>query len=127
MPVDDNAFLILKNTENQVAFLQVSCTEWKNMFSMEIYGKLGKLDISGLGGSYGLEKITFYKMLPEMGPPETCSWEYPMSDNSWSIEIQEFFNDIKRNRVPSPNLTDAYQSLKIIQKIYSESGYDFSS
>ena len=43
----------------------------ENLFSMEIYGKLGKLDLFGLGGSYGLEKITWYRMLPEMGPPET--------------------------------------------------------
>ena len=43
-------------------------------FSLEIYCRLGKLDLSGLGGSYGLEKITLYKMLPEMGPPKTISW-----------------------------------------------------
>ena len=33
--------------------------------------------IDGLGGSYGVERLTFYRMLPEMGPPETTSWEYP--------------------------------------------------
>ena len=83
MPVDDNAFMTLKTEQNKVAFLHVSCTEWKNLFSMEIYGKNGKLDLSGLGGSYGTEKITFYKMLPEMGPPETRSWEYLTADVSW--------------------------------------------
>ena len=83
MPVDDNGFMILKTEKQQVAFLHASCTEWKNLFSMEIYGREGKLDISGLGGSYGLERLTHYKMLPEMGPPETTSWEYPMGDDSW--------------------------------------------
>ena len=39
--------------------------------------KNGKIEINGLGGSYGTEKVTLYKMLPEMGPPETFSWEYP--------------------------------------------------
>lgn len=125
MPVDDNGFMMLKTTNKQVAFLQVSCTEWKNLFSMEIYGKLGKLEISGLGGSYGLEKLTQYKMLPEMGPPETTSWEYPMADNSWLVEMNEFYEDIDLNRSPAAGLADAYEALKIIQTIYQGSGYDY--
>lgn len=75
--VDDNGFAILRTEAGQVAFLHATCTEWKNLFSMEIYGRDGKLSIDGLGGSYGVEKLTYYKMLPQMGPPETTSWEYP--------------------------------------------------
>jgi predicted dehydrogenase len=124
MPVDDNGFMLLKTAKKQAAFLHASCTEWKNLFSMEIYGKLGKLDLSGLGGSYGLEKITWYKMLPEMGPPETTSWEYPMGDDSWAVEIAEFFDDIRLNRAPAAGLADAAAALTIVETIYRESGYD---
>jgi predicted dehydrogenase len=124
MPVDDNGFLLLKTDKNQVAFLHVSCTEWKNLFSMEIYGQRGKIDIAGLGGSYGLEKLTHYTMLPEMGPPETQSWEYPMEDNSWESEMTDFYKDILLNREPSVGLKDAYEALKIIQKTYKDSNYD---
>ncbi len=124
MPVDDNGFMMLKTEKQQVAFLHASCTEWKNLFSMEIYGRTGKLDISGLGGSYGVERLTHYKMLPEMGPPETTSWEYPMGDDSWMVEMAEFYEDIRLNRTPAAGLNDAYESLKIIQHIYKESGYD---
>lgn len=124
MPVDDNGFMLLKTAKKQAAFLHASCTEWKNLFSMEIYGKLGKLDLSGLGGSYGLEKITWYKMLPEMGPPDTTSWEYPMGDDSWAVEIAEFFDDIRLNRTPSSGLADASAALTIVETIYRESGYD---
>ncbi len=124
MPVDDNGFMLLKTPKKQTAFLHVSCSEWKNLFSMEIYGRHGKLDISGLGGSYGLEKLTYYKMLPEMGPPETTSWEYPMGDDSWAVEMAEFYEDIVLDRTPSAGLDDAYQALKVIEKIYKDSGYD---
>ncbi|MDA8915100.1 Gfo/Idh/MocA family oxidoreductase [Alphaproteobacteria bacterium] len=124
MPVDDNGFMLLKTAKKQVAFLHASCTEWKNLFSMEIYGKIGKLDISGLGGSYGVERITHYKMLPEMGPPETSSWEYPMGDDSWAVEMAEFYEDINLGRTPEAGLRDAHEALKVIQKIYKESGYD---
>ena len=125
MPVDDNAFMTLKSHNSQVAFLHVSCTEWKNMFSLEIYGSKGKLDISGLGGSYGLERIAYYKMLPEMGPPETLIWEYPMGDSSWAREVEDFFESILLDRPTSVTLNDASETLKIVEKIYRDSGYDY--
>lgn len=125
MPVDDNSFILLKTPCKKVAFLHVSCTEWKNLFSMEIYGTKGKLDITGLGGSYGLEKLTFYKMLPEMGPPETIAWEYPMADNSWEKELDEFYKDIALDRKPNPSIEDAYQVLKVVNKIYKGSNNDY--
>lgn len=127
MPVDDNGFMLLKTPKKQAAFLHASCTEWKNLFSMEIYGKDGKLDLSGLGGTYGLEKLTYYKMLPQMGPPETTSWEYPMADDSWAVEMAEFYQDILLDREPAAGLNDAYQALKIINQIYKDSGYDHSA
>jgi predicted dehydrogenase len=120
MDVDDNGFMLLKTAQKQVAFLHASCTEWKNLFSMEIYGRDGKLDISGLGGSYGLERITFYKMLPEMGPPETTAWEYPMPDRSWEMEMEEFMEDIRLNREPSANLRDAQAALRVVERIYQQ-------
>lgn len=127
MQVEDNGFMLLKTPNNKVAFLHVSCTEWKNLFSMEIYGRLGKLDLSGLGGSYGTEKLTWYRMLPELGPPETTSWEYPMADDSWEVEMAEFFEDITLDRETSSSLYDAHAALKIIETIYRESGHDYSS
>lgn len=118
MPVDDNGFLILKTEKNQVAHLHASCTEWKNTFSFEIYGKKGKIDINGLGGSYGVERLAFYKMTPMMGPPETLIWEYPMVDDSWEYEFKEFMTDIKQKRQPNPGLQDAQAALKIVEEIY---------
>jgi predicted dehydrogenase len=119
MPVDDNGFMLLKTARNQVAFLHVSCTEWKNMFSLEIYGRNAKLHVQGLGGSYGVERLEFYRMLPEMGPPETTIWEYPRGDDSWALEFNEFLEDIKKGRTPAANLFDAKAALEIVQKIYS--------
>ena len=53
MPVEDNCFLLLRTREGKVAQLHASWSEWKNLFSLEIYGRSGKLEVSGLGGSYG--------------------------------------------------------------------------
>ena len=121
MPVDDNAFLTLRTNENRAAFLHVSCTEWKNLFSFEIYGRTGKIAIDGLGGSYGVERLTYYRMLPEMGPPETTSWEYPRGDNSWALEFSEFLDDIDQGRTPSAGLAEARAALDVVRKIYEAS------
>jgi predicted dehydrogenase len=125
MPVDDNAFLTLRTAAGHTAFLHVSCTEWKNLFSFEIYGRTGKIAIDGLGGSYGVERLAFYKMLPEMGPPETTIWEYPRGDRSWELEMQEFLEDIRLGREPSAGLPAARAALDVVGRIYERSGYDF--
>ena len=125
MPVEDNAFMLLQTHGGQSAFLHVSCTEWKNCFSFEIYGRHGKLHIEGLGGSYGVERLYFYRMLPEMGPPETTIWEYPGEDNSWSLELIDFEN-ATGNRAPEapdleiPDLNDARAVLEVVERVYQQ-------
>jgi len=123
MPVEDNGFMMLRTLSQQTAFLHVSCTEWKNTFSFEIYGKNAKLHIEGLGGSYGVERLIFYKMLPQMGPPDTTIFEFPRGDNSWAIEFSEFLEDIQQDRTPSANLDDALKAFEIVEEIYKQSGF----
>jgi predicted dehydrogenase len=118
MPVDDNAFLSLRNAAGNTAWLHVSCSEWKNLFSLEIYGRDAKLHWEGLGGSYGIERLTHYKMLPQMGPPETTIYEFPRGDESWKIEMAEFFEDIRLKRTPVPGLKEARAALAVVEKIY---------
>lgn len=124
-PVDDNGFILLKTTAKQTAFLHASCTEWKNLFSFEIYGKKAKLEIQGLGGSYGVERLSYYKMLPHMGPPETYIWEYPMGDDSWQLEFSALIDDIKHRHQANPGLKDAHAALTIVEKVAQGSGYAY--
>jgi predicted dehydrogenase len=123
MPVDDNAFLSLRTAAGQTAWLHVSCTEWKNMFSLEIYGRDGKLSIDGLGGSYGMERLTHYQMLPQMGPPETKTWEFAGGDDSWAAETSDFADDVRLGRIPSSGLREGIRTLEIVETIYKKSGY----
>jgi predicted dehydrogenase len=126
MPVDDNAFLLLRTAEEKTAVLHVSSTEWKNLFSLEIYGRNAKLHAEGLGGSYGVERLAWYRMLPEMGPPETTIWEFPGPDVSWQLETAEFLEDIRLGRKPSATLQDALAALTVVESIYKRSGYEFA-
>jgi len=119
MPVEDNGFALLKTALGQVAWLHASCTEWKNLFSFEIFGRDGKLQVDGLGGSYGVERLTFYHMRPEMGPPETTIWEYPGLDLSWQSEFAEFRDCVASGRVPEGSLADALAALRIVERLYA--------
>ena len=118
MPADDNCFIALRSTTGQLAWLHASWTEWKNTFSFEIFGRDGKLAIDGLGGSYGEERLTFYRMLPQMGPPETTVFNYPGHDGSWRAEFEDFVAAVNDGRRPCGDIADAVANLAIVDEIY---------
>ncbi len=118
MPVDDNGFMMLRTVDDRMAWLHVSWTEWKNTFSFEIYGRRGKLHAEGLGGSYGTERLAYYQMSPQMGPPETTIHEYPGGDRSWDLEFADFVSAIERRQAPSGTLDDAIKALGVVDILY---------
>ncbi len=116
MRVEDNAFMLLRTAQGQAAFLHASWTEWKNMFSLEIYGRDGKLQLDGLGGSYGEERLTHYRMLPQMGPPEIRRWDFS-GDESWRLEFDHFLRAIRGESSQGATPADAQAALRIAQAI----------
>ena len=118
MKVEDNCFALLETKKGQVAQLHASCTQWKNIFSMEIFCRTGQINIDGLGRSYGKETLTFYRMKPEMGPPETTVIQWDEPDNSWEKEYQNLLDAIGEGKEVDGNLKDACETLRIIGEIY---------
>jgi len=117
MEVEDNAFALLRTNKGQIMQMQASWTEWKNLFSFEIMCQKAKIEINGLGGSYGTETLTFYKMKSEMGVPDKEVFAFEGEDKSWEIELKIFFNVIENDQEIN-DLEEAYQTLKDIEKIY---------
>ena len=117
-PVEDNCFLALTGVEKRMAWLHASWTEWKNLFVFEIMGRDGKLTVEGLGGSYGVERLTLHRMLPRMGPPETMSWEFPFPDRSFTDEFENFVAAVEGRAEPIGDIADAHANLAIIQAVY---------
>src|SRR5262249_10637507 len=113
-------FVALRTVHGQLAWLHASCTEWKNLFCFEVFGRDGKLQVDGLGGSYGVERLTYYRMLPGMGPPETTIWDYPGEDASWQLEFAHFVDCIERRRAPNGNLEDAQAALDVVKQVYDQ-------
>ena len=121
MPVEDNAFLFLRTASDQVAWLHASCTEWRNLFSFEIYGQKAKLQIDGLGGSYGLERLTYHKVMREMGAPSTTVLEFPGNDLSWHKEYEAFMDLIESGILTTQPLDNALATLEIVDSVYRQS------
>jgi predicted dehydrogenase len=99
-PVDDNAVLLLGErggvgSDDPWALLHVSWTEWKNMFSLEIYCERAKLAVDGLTRSYGPQELRIYRMKPELGPPDVEHLAYPEGDVSWEREWQHFAGAVR--------------------------------
>jgi predicted dehydrogenase len=95
------------------------------MFSLEIYGRDGKLAIDGLGGSYGTERLTTTGCSRRWAPRE-ATWEFPGGDDSWAAETAAFVEDIRLSRAPSPGLQEGIRTLEIVESIYRKSGYPTS-
>ena len=117
--VEDNAYLGLRPANGGFAWLHVSWTEWKNLFSFEIALERAKIEITGLGGSYGAERLTLYEMLPEMGPPQTTSWEWPFPDRSWEREMEDVLLGLAGGPIAGATIDDAIAVLEIVDAAYA--------
>lgn len=123
MPVEDNAFLTLRTASGRVAQLSVTWTEWKNLFSLEIVGRDAKLHVEGLGGSYGVERLAYHRMKPEMGPPDTTTWEYPGPDDSFRLEWEHFRSEIALGAPEcAPGLESTREVLSVVEQVYRQNG-----
>lgn len=116
-PLEDNVFVVLKTEKGQTSFCHISWTQWKNLFSFEIYGKEGYLAVEGLGGSYGTEKLIFGKR-DFKKPFSEKIIEFRGSDTSWLKEWEEFTLAIKKDRQPLGNGQDGLEALKLTEAIY---------
>lgn len=124
--VDDNAALILgerASREAPWALLHVSWTEWKNLFSLEIYCRTAKLHVDGLARSYGAQKLRIFKMKPELGPPDLEQIEYPAQDGSWLAEWRQFRDAISSGEPVLGGLADARFAWETIDAAYAADGY----
>jgi predicted dehydrogenase len=126
--VEDNAALLLGAQDSRTgpwATLHVSWTEWKNLFSLEVYCRTAKIQVDGLVRSYGAQRLTIYRMSPELGPPEVEQVSYPDEDRSWEREWESFRSAIAAGdpRLINGGLDDARYAWEQIEAAYAASPY----
>jgi len=118
MEVEDNAFALFRTNGGVTASMHTSWTQWKNLFSFEVFGKDGYLIVEGLGGSYGKETLRIGSRKPEGGAPEEETIVYDGPDASWQVEWKEFLSAIQENREPVGNGWDGLQANRMIEAVY---------
>ncbi|HXW59829.1 MAG TPA: Gfo/Idh/MocA family oxidoreductase [Solirubrobacteraceae bacterium] len=126
--VEDNAALILGSVGSRSdpwAMLHVSWTEWKNLFSLELYCRTAKIQVDGLVRSYGSQRLRIYRMGPDLGPPQLEELEYSNEDRSWEREWKSFATAIHRDdeNLLNGRLSDARYAWEQIEAAYASGPY----
>ena len=130
LDVEDNAFVILKNSQTGlVASVHSTMTQWRHLFSLEIFLEKGYMVLNGLNTSsksYGDEILSIAK---NRSAAPAATWEDETREefhvnNSWKYEMQVFFDAIRENKpVPIGNSNDAIKLMTIIDKIYEQQDF----
>lgn len=118
--VEDNAFLLLKTVDGKIASLHASWTEWKPIFSLEIFGTDGYLIVEGLAKYMQKERLAVAKRSPDfLGSKikEEIREFNEGPNDSLGSELEEFIASIREKRNPEPNAKDAEEILKIISHL----------
>lgn len=127
-PAEDNAALILGERHGRTdpwAMLHVTWTEWKNLFSLEIYCRTAKIQVDGLVRSYGSQTLRIYRMSPELGPPDLEEVAYGPEDTSWAREWEHFAVaiDAGDGRRLNGDLEDALYAWTQVEAAYAMTDY----
>ena len=124
---EDNAFLTLKSSNDVIATLHSSATQWRHKFLLEMTFEEGYLNLDGILSetrSYAPETLIigqreFEDVTFAMGKPKE-SITYFEYDKSWDFELAEFIDAI-RGTVTIFNGTsqDAFEIMKIVDHVYN--------
>ncbi|MDP1608981.1 MAG: Gfo/Idh/MocA family oxidoreductase [Chlamydiales bacterium] len=117
MQVEDNAYVIGKMASGIHTMFHVSWTQWKNLFSFELFGSKGALHVHGLGGSYGPETLEIILKNPQGGAPKTTTLSFPEEDISWNLEWNEFKQALLEERQPLGNGADGLAANLVVEAI----------
>ena len=126
VPVEDNAALLLGDGADRSApwaMIHVTWTEWKNMFSLEVFCRTAKLVVDGLARSYGPQRLRIYRMGPQLGPPSLEEIKFPETDVSWSREWEHFAAAIADGSPLRGDLGDARYAWSIVEQAYANGPY----
>jgi 1,5-anhydro-D-fructose reductase (1,5-anhydro-D-mannitol-forming) len=123
--VEDNCFAIFRNSETGVcASLHSTMTQWRYLFSLEVFLEGGALILNGLktsSGAYGDEDLAIKRNTQHVEQGKFDSEEHIVfhTDTSWASEISQFFDCIENDQpVGLGSSRDALELMKIMDRIY---------
>lgn len=120
--VEDNAYVLMRDSHGRVASLHSSATQWQHRFLLEITLEDGYLELRGIlsgSKSYGEEQLIIGRRdESDTGTLHNETIKY-LEDNSWRDEIDEFADAIVHGRkIQSGHSRDALETMKLVYHIY---------
>ena len=128
IPVEDNAFVMLRTPSGQSAQLHSSATLWKHTFQLDIGLEEGYLSVQGLlskSGSYGRETLVVGRKSSRGQPAAVGNPReevvYFDQDLSWELQVQELVRCIREDLpVTDSSTQDALKVMEIIDTVYRQ-------
>lgn len=116
-PLEDSAFAMMRFANGAIASFHTAWTQWKNMFSFEVFGTDGSVTVDGLGRSYGPETLIQATRKKEGGAPFMARTVYDEEDISWTAEWNDLLSGIETGRyMGTPN--DGITVMRVLDAIY---------
>jgi predicted dehydrogenase len=116
-PLDESGMALVRMASGATASLHTSLTNWKNLFSFEVFGEDGYIQAEGLGASYGTETLSIGKR-DFNAPFQDRVIEYRGGDISWREEWNEFTAAIREKRAPLGDGSDGLQAMRLALAAY---------
>ncbi|NQU09813.1 Gfo/Idh/MocA family oxidoreductase [bacterium] len=123
--IEDNVFANFRSRRTGLcASLHSTMTQWRYIFSLEVFLEHGALVLNGLktsSGAYGDEDLAVKHNRRDSGRGTFDSEERLIyhTDTSWNSEVTHFFNSIERNQpVAIGNSGHALALMRLMDKIY---------
>lgn len=127
--IEDNVFANLRSSQTGIcASLHSTMTQWRYLFSLEVFLERGALVLNGLktsSGAYGDEDLAIKRNRRRQGDGAFDSEErirYHL-DTSWGSEVSHFLDAIEVGGAVSVGTSaDALQVMRVIDAIYGRTG-----
>jgi len=116
-PLDEAGMAVFRMKSGATASLHTSMTQWKNLFSFEVFGADGYALAEGLGASYGTEKLIHGRRDWD-GPFKDTVTEFRGGDISWKEEWREFMRAIEEKRAPLGDGRDGLAAMRMALAAY---------
>jgi predicted dehydrogenase len=123
--IEDNVFAIFRNSETGLcASLHSTMTQWRHLFSFEVFMERGYMVLNGLktpSGTYGAEKLAIAKNRTT-APAATWQQEevYQFdADLSWEREMRLFCESCEDGTTKTSDSKSALELMRIVDRIYS--------